>query len=76
MFEFIKAHAVRITGLLTALVPVGAWALPDVDWQEVLGAVLVLLGLGEAVQRVEDSKTREALLEEPPELAEVHQLHD
>ncbi|EGJ73596.1 hypothetical protein STTU_0807 [Streptomyces sp. Tu6071] len=46
------------------------------DWQEVLGAVLVLLGLGEAVQRVEDSKTREALLEEPPELAEVHQLHD
>lgn len=68
MTDFLSKHAVRIYAVLVAvasLVKLYWPAVPDEAWLAVAAAVLGL-GLGEAVQRHEDTKTLQALYEPSP----------
>ncbi|MER6912223.1 hypothetical protein ABT354_11165 [Streptomyces sp. NPDC000594] len=72
---FVRAHSVRIAAVLAALVPLLVAQFPGIDWYGLLAVAGAVLGLGEAAQRIEDRKTREALHTTSPydELALVHQ---
>ncbi|MFT2017732.1 hypothetical protein ACMA1D_18110 [Streptomyces sp. 796.1] len=63
---FFRTHAVRITAVLAALVPLLVAHFPDIDWYGLTAVVAALLGVGEVAQRVENGKTREALHETSP----------
>jgi hypothetical protein len=58
--NFLKSHPARIYGLIVALLPVVAHFLPDVPTEAVLAVAAAILGTGEAVQRVENTKTADA----------------
>ncbi|MFD7257181.1 hypothetical protein [Streptomyces sp. NPDC059874] len=68
MTDFLSKHAVRIYAVLGAVASLAKlyWpGLPDEAWLAVAAAVLGL-GLGEAVQRHEDTKTLKALYAPSP----------
>ncbi|MEE1835767.1 hypothetical protein [Streptomyces sp. SP17KL33] len=65
MLKLIKAHPARIYALVVALLPLVAHFLPNVPTEAVLGAVVAVLGLGEAVQRTENTKTDDAYWTDP-----------
>ncbi|MEV5883083.1 hypothetical protein AB0L74_10250 [Streptomyces sp. NPDC052020] len=67
MKDFVSKHSVRLTALLAALVPLLVVAWPGVPWEALVPVLAAVLGLGEVAQRHEDSKTAEALYEEPPD---------
>jgi hypothetical protein len=69
MKSFLSQHAVRLIGLLGAVLPVLAARWPGVPWEALVGAVAGLLGLGEVAQRKADAKTSAAWA-----LAEAGQL--
>jgi hypothetical protein len=60
--KFVSTHAVRLYGLLSALLLVAAHYQLDLPAEAILAAGAALLGLGEAAQRSEDKKTAEAYL--------------
>ncbi|GHF61459.1 hypothetical protein ABZ616_14070 [Streptomyces noursei] len=72
--EFLRTHSVRILAALAALVPLLVARWPGIDWYGLAAVVAALLGAGEMAQRVEDSKTSEALHKTSPydELAAIH----
>ncbi|MEU9975081.1 hypothetical protein [Streptomyces sp. NPDC051014] len=66
--EFLKSHPARVYALAVAVLGlVAAYGVhvPEGQVLGVVGAVLALIS-GEAVQRVEDAKTRDALLTPSP----------
>jgi hypothetical protein len=67
--SFLSKHAVRLIGLLGAVLPVLAARWPDVPWEALVGVVAGLLGLGEVAQRKADARTATAWA-----LAEAGQL--
>ncbi len=75
---FFRTHAVRITAVLAALVPLLVARFPDIDWYGLTAVVAALLGVGEVAQRVENGKTRQALYEPYPNAAptELHKQLD
>ncbi|QKW48880.1 hypothetical protein [Streptomyces buecherae] len=75
---FFRTHAVRITAVLAALVPLLVALFPDIDWYGLAAVIAALLGVGEVAQRVENGKTREALHEPYPNVAptELHRQLD
>ncbi|MCC2279506.1 hypothetical protein LKL35_29350 [Streptomyces sp. ET3-23] len=72
--EFLRTHSVRILAALAALIPLLVARWPGIDWYGLAAAVGALLGAGEVAQRVENSKTSEALHKTSPydELAAIH----
>ncbi|MFI6682553.1 hypothetical protein [Streptomyces sp. NPDC050485] len=72
--EFLRTHSVRILAALAALVPLLVARWPGIDWYGLAAVVGALLGAGEMAQRVENSKTSEALHKTSPydELAAIH----
>ncbi|MCZ0974864.1 hypothetical protein O1L55_33485 [Streptomyces albulus] len=72
--EFLRTHSVRILAALGALVPLLVARWPGIDWYGLAAVAGALLGAGEVAQRVENSKTHEALHETSPhdELATIH----
>ena len=67
--KFLKTHPARVYSLVVAVLGLVAAFGIDVPSAQILGAVSAVLGLvaGEAVQRVEDAKTRDALLTPSPD---------
>lgn len=67
--KFFKAHPARVYALAVAVLGLVAAYGVHVPEAQVLGVLAAVLGLagGEAVQRVEDAKTRSALLTPSPE---------
>ncbi|WP_282793684.1 hypothetical protein [Streptomyces sp. CC224B] len=57
---FIKAHATRIYAVLVAVLALVAHYLPDLPTALILGVGAAVLGVGEAVQRIENGKTADA----------------
>ncbi len=79
MKSFLSKHAVRLIGLLGAVLPVLAARWPGVPWEALVGVVAGLLGLGEVAQRKQDAKTATvwALAEAGQlALAELEKLHE
>jgi hypothetical protein len=68
MMDFLKKHPARVYSLVVAALGLAAAFGVEVPEAQILGAVGAVLALisGEAVQRVEDSKTRDALLTPSP----------
>jgi hypothetical protein len=66
--NFFKTHPARVYSLVVAVLGLVAALGVHVPEGQVLGVVAAVLGLvgGEAVQRVEDAKTRDALLTPSP----------
>jgi hypothetical protein len=66
--KFLKANPARVYSLAVAVLGLVAAYGVEVPSAQVLGVVAAVLGLvgGEAVQRVEDAKTRDALLTPSP----------
>jgi hypothetical protein len=66
--KFLKSHPARVYSLAVAVLGLVAALGVHVPEGQVLGVVAAVLGLvgGEAVQRVEDAKTRDALLTPSP----------
>ncbi|MFJ8386229.1 hypothetical protein ACIQ9Q_17225 [Streptomyces sp. NPDC094438] len=58
---FVKDHATRVYAVLVAVLALVAHYLPDLPTALILGVGAAVLGTGEAVQRVENGKTIEAL---------------
>ncbi|MFI6685384.1 hypothetical protein [Streptomyces sp. NPDC050485] len=58
--EFIKRHPARIYAVLVAALALAAHYIPDLPTALGLGLAAAVLGVGEAVQRTEDSKTTAA----------------
>jgi predicted regulator of Ras-like GTPase activity (Roadblock/LC7/MglB family) len=58
--NFLKSHPARIYAVLVAALPILAHFLPDVPTEAVLAVAAAILGTGEAVQRVENTKTADA----------------
>ncbi|MEU1353897.1 hypothetical protein ABZ410_08325 [Streptomyces cinnamoneus] len=56
----LRNHPVRLTSYAGAAVPLLMARWPGVDWYTLAGAVLAILGAGEAAQRFEDAKTSAA----------------
>lgn len=67
--NFLKSHPARVYSLVVAVLGLVAAYGVHVPEGQVLGVVASVLGLvgGEAVQRVEDAKTRDALLTPSPD---------
>ncbi|MGW1867960.1 hypothetical protein ACWCPS_20615 [Streptomyces mauvecolor] len=72
--EFLRTHSVRIVAALAALTPLLVARWPGIDWYALAAVAAALLGAGEVAQRVENSKTDEALHQTSPldELAAIH----
>lgn len=66
--NFVKTHPARVYALVVAVLGLVASLGVHVPEGQVLGVLAAVLGLlgGEAVQRVEDAKTRDALLSPSP----------
>jgi hypothetical protein len=66
--KFLKSNPARVYSLAVAVLGLVAAYGVHVPSAQVLGVVAAVLGLvgGEAVQRVEDAKTRDALLTPSP----------
>ncbi|MBK3559304.1 hypothetical protein JHN55_22815 [Streptomyces sp. MBT56] len=66
---FLKTHPARLYSLAVAVLGLVTAFGVHVPEAQVLGVVAAVLGLagGEAVQRVEDAKTRDALLSPSPD---------
>ncbi|MFJ9423432.1 hypothetical protein [Streptomyces sp. NPDC101249] len=66
--NFLKTHPARVYALAVAVLGLAASLGVHVPEGQVLGVVAAVLGLlgGEAVQRFEDAKTRNALLSPSP----------
>lgn len=60
MLTFIKAHPARVYGLLVSVLGVVAHYVHGVPTEAVLAIAAAVLGTGEAVQRVENTKTEDA----------------
>ncbi|WP_330174542.1 hypothetical protein OG875_13910 [Streptomyces sp. NBC_01498] len=58
--EFVQKHAARIYTVAVALLALVAHYAPELPSALILGVVAAVLGTGEAVQRLEDHKTRAA----------------
>ncbi|MFJ9646719.1 hypothetical protein [Streptomyces sp. NPDC101206] len=54
---FVKAHATRLYAVLVAVLALVAHYVPTLPTVLILGVAAAVLGTGEVVQRVEDSKT-------------------
>ncbi|MER5260434.1 hypothetical protein [Streptomyces sp. NPDC002855] len=59
--DYIKTHATRIYAVLVAGLALVAHYFPDLPTALILGVGAAVLGTGEAVQRVENGKTLDAL---------------
>ncbi|MFE4514409.1 hypothetical protein ACFRMQ_09500 [Kitasatospora sp. NPDC056783] len=68
--KFVNTHPARLSNVLGAAVALVAYFLPSLPDALVLALVAAVLGVGEAAQRAEDSKTADALAQPAP--AEVH----
>ncbi|MFF7689710.1 hypothetical protein ACFZB6_26635 [Streptomyces syringium] len=55
--EFIKTHPARIYAVLVAALALVVHYVPDLPSALILALAAAVLGIGEAVQRTEDSKT-------------------
>lgn len=66
--QFLQSHPARVYALAVAVLALVADFGVETHTGQVLGVVAALLGLagGEAVQRFEDAKTRDALLSPSP----------
>ncbi|MGW4646607.1 hypothetical protein [Kitasatospora sp. NPDC004289] len=64
--EFISRHGVRLFAVLAALVSLLITRLPAVPWEALLAVAAAVLGVGEAAQRHEDTKTTVALHKASP----------
>lgn len=53
---FLKTHATRVYAVTVAVLALVAHFIPEVPSVLVLGVVAAVLGVGEGVQRIEDSK--------------------
>ncbi|MEN8656399.1 hypothetical protein ABCR94_38950 [Streptomyces sp. 21So2-11] len=71
MTNFLSAHGVRLYGVLAALLPLLLLRWPDLPSAALLAFAAVLLGVGEAAQRVENTKTLSALYSDSPFEAEL-----
>ncbi|OKH90470.1 hypothetical protein [Streptomyces uncialis] len=58
---FAKEHATRLYAVLTAVLALTAHYMPSLPSALILGIAAAVLGTGEAVQRVENAKTLDAL---------------
>ncbi|MEW2034910.1 hypothetical protein AB0901_30965 [Streptomyces roseifaciens] len=58
--DFIRTHPARIYAVLVAAVALVAHYIPDLPSPLILALAAAVLGVGEAVQRTEDTKTRAA----------------
>lgn len=66
MIGFIHAHSTRLYAIAAAALSLIAYYVQDLPTGLILALVAAVLGTGEAIQRVEDRKTRQALLLDPP----------
>lgn len=66
--NFVKTHPARVYSLAVSILGLVAVLGVHVPEKQILGVVVAILGLagGEAVQRFENSKTRDALLTPSP----------
>lgn len=60
LLELARRHPARLYSIAAAAVALIATYVHDLPQEAILGLVAALLGAGEATQRVENSKTREA----------------
>lgn len=66
MIDFIHAHSTRLYAIAAAALSLIAYYVQDLPTGLILALVAAVLGAGEAIQRVEDHKTHQALLLDPP----------
>ncbi|MFF4507626.1 hypothetical protein [Streptomyces sp. NPDC001401] len=66
MIDFIHAHSTRLYAIAAATLSLIAYYVQDLPTGLILALVAAVLGTGEAIQRVEDRKTHQALLLDPP----------
>ncbi|MGW3229407.1 hypothetical protein [Kitasatospora sp. NPDC001095] len=64
--QFIKSHPARLYAVLVAALALVAHYVPSLPSALVLALAAAVLGVGESVQRVEDSKTADALAQPAP----------
>lgn len=60
MITFIRSHPARIYAVLVAALALVVHYVPDLPSALILALAAAVLGIGEAVQRTEDSKTAAA----------------
>ncbi|MGW3932845.1 hypothetical protein ACWECC_32840 [Streptomyces microflavus] len=58
---FVTTHATRLYAVLVAVLALAAYYVPSLPSALILGVAAAVLGTGEAVQRVENAKTANAL---------------
>lgn len=68
VLEFVKAHPARVYAVLAACAALLPAVVGGVSTVALLGIVAALLGVGEKVQRTEDSKTEDALFTPVPDV--------
>ena len=69
MKEFVHRNPVRVAAFISSLVALIVTAIsPDIPVEQAVILVLSFLGLGEYAQRVENTKTIEALYTDPEDL--------
>ncbi|MGW0731710.1 hypothetical protein [Streptomyces sp. NPDC002851] len=66
MIDFIHAHSTRLYAIAAAALSLIAYYVDGLPTGLILALVAAVLGTGEAVQRVEDRKTANALCQQPP----------
>ncbi|MEV6840290.1 hypothetical protein AB0N17_38330 [Streptomyces sp. NPDC051133] len=66
MIDFIHVHSTRLYAIAAAALSLIAYYVQDLPTGLILALIAAVLGTGEAIQRVEDRKTRQALLLDPP----------
>lgn len=59
--NFVATHATRLYAVLVAVLALAAHYVPSLPSALILGVAAAVLGTGEAVQRVENRKTANAL---------------
>ncbi|MCX4554145.1 hypothetical protein [Streptomyces sp. NBC_01500] len=67
MNDFLRDHVVRVLAVVAALAPVVAVLTTHLPWEVSAGVTAAILAAGEYAQRIENSKTLQALLTEAPE---------
>lgn len=66
MNAFLRDHVVRILAVVAALAPVLAELTTHLPWEVSAGVTAAILAAGEYAQRIENSKTFQALVTEAP----------
>ncbi|MFH9426262.1 hypothetical protein [Streptomyces sp. NPDC017529] len=61
MLTFIHTHSTRLYAIAAAALALVAYYVPDLPTELILALSAAILGTGEAVQRIEDAKTTNAV---------------